>query len=227
MRADHLSVCLRGIQILVLPLLLVAIQDLPAQESKALALMEEAGARYEEVNGFCARFQQILFVPLLDETTRSHGSLCQERPNLFSMRFSDPEGDLLVADGEWFWVYYPSSDPRQVLQFEMESRPGGVDFHREFLSSPAEKYELEYLGQEELSGSSTHVISLVPLGPAGFEAARIWLDSTRSLILQARVEMENGSVRTVSLSDVRLNPSPDPARFRFTPPEGALVIRRD
>ena len=96
--------------------------------------MEEAGARYEEVNSFCAEFQQVLSVPLLDETTRSQGSLCQERPNLFAMRFSDPEGDLLVADGECFWVYYPSSDPRQVIQFEMDSRPGGVDFHREFLS---------------------------------------------------------------------------------------------
>ena len=151
------------------------------------------------MESFCADFQQVLVVPLLDETTRSHGSLCQERPNLFAMRFSDPEGDLLVADGEWFWVYYPSSDPRQVLQFEMESRPGGVDFQREFLSAPAEKYELEYLGQEDLSGTATHMISLEPFGPAGFQAARIWLDSQRSLILQARVEMEDGS-ETPSLS---------------------------
>jgi outer membrane lipoprotein-sorting protein len=188
--------------------------------------MEEAGARYREIQGFCAIFEQALSVPLLGETTYSKGSLCQESPNLFAMRFSEPEGDVLVADGDSFWVYYPSSDPRQVLQFDMEVRPGGVDFHREFLEAPGEKYEMEYLGEESLSGRPTHLISLKPLEPSGFQEARIWLDSQRSLILQARIGMENGSVRTVTLSEIRLNPPADPSRFQFVPPAGAQVIRR-
>lgn len=201
-------------------------QTLRAQDATALALMEEAGARYREIHGFCATFEQVLMVPLLGETTYSKGSLCQESPNLFAMRFSDPEGDLLVADGESFWVYYPSSDPRQVLQFDMEVRPGGVDFQREFLEAPGGKYEMMYLGEEPLSGRRTHVISLKPREPSGFEEAKIWLDTQRSLILQARIGMENGSVRTVTLSGIELNPPPDPDRFRFVPPPGTQVIRR-
>ncbi len=208
----------------VLPL---SSKGLSAQDTEALSLMEEAGARYSDLRGFCADFRQVLEVPLLSDTTRSRGSLCQEAPNLFAMRFSEPEGDLLVADGEAFWVYYPSTDPRQVLRFEMEARPGGLDFHREFLESPESKYTMEYLGTEPVNGVSSHVVSLVPTGPAGFEGARIWLDPERSLIVQARIEMENGSVRTVSLSEIVLNPPPDPARYRFVPPEGAQVIRRD
>jgi outer membrane lipoprotein carrier protein len=200
---------------------------LTAQETRALALVEEAGARYREIGGFCAEFRQTLEVPLLGETNESHGSLCQEKPNLFAMRFTQPQGDLLVADGEFFWVYYPSSDPRQVLRFEMEGQPGGVDFHREFLDSPEEKYRMEYLGEESVSGVLTQKIALDPLGPAAFTEAAIWLDSSRSLILQARIEMENGSVRTVSLSDIRLDPPGDPTRFSFVPPEGAQVIRRN
>lgn len=204
----------------------LGVQGLSAQNATALSLMEEAGARYRGLRGFCATFEQALAVPLLGETTYSKGSLCQERPNLFAMRFSDPEGDLLVADGEAFWVYYPSSDPRQVLRFDMEVRPGGVDFHREFLETPGEKYALEYLGEETLSGRSTHLISLKPFESSGFQEARIWLDSERSLILQARIGMENGSVRTVTLSEIQLDPTPDPSRFQFTPPAGAQVIRR-
>ncbi|MCJ7630387.1 MAG: outer membrane lipoprotein carrier protein LolA [Longimicrobiales bacterium] len=200
--------------------------DLSAQGATALSLMEEAGARYREIRGFCASFEQTLAIPLLGETTFSKGSLCQETPNLFAMRFSDPEGDVLVADGESFWVYYPSSDAKQVLRFAMEVRPGGVDFHREFLEAPAEKYEMEYLGQETLAGRSTHLISLKPLEPSGFQEARIWLDSQRSLIIKARIGMENGSVRTVTLSGIQLNPPPDPERFNFVPPPGAQVIRR-
>ena len=204
----------------------MVLPGLSAQSGTALALMEEAGARYREVSGFCASFDQVLAVPLLGDTTYSKGSLCQESPNLFAMRFSDPEGDVLVADGESFWVYYPSSDSRQVLRFDMETRPGGMDFHREFLEAPGGKYELEYLGEEDLSGRPTHMISLKPFDPSGFQDARIWLDSERSLILQARIGMENGSVRTLTLSGIQLNPSPDPDRFQFVPPSGAQVIRR-
>lgn len=196
------------------------------QDNRALQLLEEAGARYRAIQGFCASFQQTLEVPLLRETTRSSGTLCEERPNLFAMRFTDPQGDLLVADGEFFWVYYPSSDPRQVLQFDLEVPPGGVDFHREFLDAPADKYEMQYIGEETLSGTVTQVIQVKPIRPSGFQEARIWLDSRRALIVQARLGMENGSVRTVTLSDIRLDPPPDPDRFRFVPPEGARVIRR-
>lgn len=191
-----------------------------------LALLQEAGRQYREIEGFCASFQQELSVPLLGDTITSMGSLCQAHPNLFAMRFSDPEGDVLVADGEFFWVYYPSSDPGQVLQFDMDVRPGGVDFHREFLEAPGEKYEMDYVGEDSVSGRSTHLIHLKPKEPAGFREARIWLDAERALILRAALGMEEGSVRTVTLSDLRLNPPPDPDRYRFVPPPGAQVIRR-
>jgi outer membrane lipoprotein carrier protein len=199
---------------------------LSGQEDQALALMREAGARYRQVGAFCAHFEQELVVPLLRDTTHSSGSLCQARPNLFAMRFSDPPGDAVVADGESFWVYYPSSDPGQVLRFTMEVRPGGLDFHREFLEAPEEKYKLAYAGEETVEGRRAHMIHADPLGDPGFREARIWLDSERALILRARIEMENGSVRTVSLSDIRVDPPPDPDRFRFVPPAGAQVIRR-
>lgn len=198
-----------------------------AQDARALAIMEEAGARYRAIDAFCASFHQTLEVPLLGETHDSEGELCQARPDSFAMRWSEPEGDVVVADGEYFWVYYPSADPGQVLQFSMEVRPGGLDFQREFLEAPGEKYLLSYVGQESLGGRISDVISATPLDPSAFEEARLWVDPERSLILRARIEMENGSVRTLTLSQIDLDPSPDPERFRFTPPPGAQIIRRD
>jgi outer membrane lipoprotein-sorting protein len=188
--------------------------------------MEEAASRYRTIDAFCGDFQQTMEVPLLGETHHSRGILCQAKPDLFAMRWTDPEGDRVVADGEYFWVYYPSTDPVQVLQFSMAVRPGGVDFHREFLEAPADKYRLRYQGEEGLEGRQCHVISARPTQPSAFTEARIWLDAERSLILQVRIGMENGSVRTVTLSDIRLNPVPDPNRFRFIVPPGAQVIRR-
>lgn len=216
------------VPVLAVTVSLGASASLGAQDSRALSLLEEAGSRYLAIKGFCAAFEQELSVPLLGQTTRSEGTLCQERPNLFAMRFSDPSGDVLVADGEFFWVYYPSADPKQVLRFSMEIRPGGVDFNREFLEDPGEKYDLKYLGEETVHGTATDVISALPKDPAGagFQEATIWLDTEKSLILKAKITMENGSVRTVTLSKIQLNPPPDPDRFRFTPPPGAQVIRR-
>jgi len=189
--------------------------------------MEEAGARYAGIEAFCAGFDQSLEVPLLDEVHYSQGELCQARPDLFAMRWSDPEGDVVVADGEFFWVYYPSADPGQVLQFSMAVRPGGLDFNREFLEAPADKYHLSFVGEESVAGHDAYVISAKPRDPAAFREARLWLDRDRSLILQVRIGMENGSVRTLTLHHIDLTPPPDPARFRFVPPPGAQVIRRD
>jgi outer membrane lipoprotein-sorting protein len=200
---------------------------LHAQDSRALAILEEAGARYRTIAAFCASFDQTLEVPLLGETHYSRGRLCQAQPDLFAMRWSDPEGDVVVADGEYFWVYYPSADPGQVLQFSMDVRPGGLDFHREFLEDPGDKYRLSYVGEESVAGRVSDVISAIPVDPAAFQEARLWLDRERSLIIQARIGMENGSVRTLTLEDIELNPPPDPDRFKFIPPPGAQVIRRD
>lgn len=197
-----------------------------SQDRRALAVLEEAGARYRSVQSFCARFEQTLEVPLLQETTRSRGTLCQAHPNLFAMRFTDPPGDVVVSDGEAFWVYYPSVDRVQVLRFELEHPPGGLDFYREFLEEPAAKYHLAFEGEETVGARRTYVVTARPRGEAAFQAAKIWLDAERSLILRARIEMENGSVRTVTLSDFRLDPPPDPQRFRFVPPPGTQVIRR-
>lgn len=218
---------LRAAVSLALSGILLSPGGLRGQTPSALTLMEEAEARYREIPLFCAAFHQSLEVPLMGETHVSKGEICQAQPDLFSMRWSDPAGDAVVADGESFWVYYPSADPRQVLRFSMEVRPGGLDFQREFLEDPGGKYRLSYVGQESVSGRPAHVISARPREPAAFNEARLWLDRDRMLILQARIGMENGSVRTITLSDIDLDPPPDPGRFRFTPPPGAQVIRRD
>lgn len=190
-------------------------------------VLEEASRRYQSLSGFCAHFEQSLEVPLLRTTTDSEGSLCQAKPNLLAMRFSEPAGDVIVADGEFFWVYYPSSDPKQVIRFDMGAHPGGIDFHQEFLASPAERYSLDYVGEDPVNGVMALVVSLVPKGPASFEKATVWIDVERWLIVRARIGTENESVRTVTLSDITLNPADDPARFHFTPPAGTQVIRRD
>jgi chaperone LolA len=185
--------------------------------------METASARYREASSLCADFTQHLSVPLLGDERTGRGRLCQQRPDRFAMRFTDPAGDAVVVDGTWVWVYYPSMDAKQVLRFPMAATPGGFDFHREFLEDWASKYRVTLEGAETVAGRPTQRLRLVPKAGATYQAAVVWIEAG-GLLRQVRVEEENGSVRTVTLTSVEMGATPPAGWFTFTPPRGAQVI---
>ena len=197
------------------------------QAVDALSLLEATAARYERVTQFCADFTQHLSVPLLGDERTGTGQMCQARPNKFGMRFSDPEGDLVVVDGEWVWLYYPSLDAKQVIRFAIADGSGAYDFHREFLEDPAEKYDVTYEAADEVAGRATHRLRLVPRARSSFEAAVIWIDEQEPVLRQIRIEDESGTVRTITLERVDFEPiALADDWFTFTPPPGAQVISR-
>lgn len=192
-----------------------------------VAILERASGEYSGLAGFCADFRQTLTSPLLNQVTRSRGRMCQQQPDRFSMRFTDPEGDLVIADGEWLWVYFPSSDAGQVIRSPMTSGGrGGFDFHREFLSDPGTRYAPAYLRGEELDGAATHVIRLIPRQPSAYREARVWIDEYTWFIRRAEIEEENGNLREVQLAGFDPNPQLGTGAFLFTPPRGVQVITR-
>lgn len=197
-----------------------------AQEARALEVLEAAEARYESFTSLCADFRQVLEVPLLDQETASRGRICQKQPDLFLMRFEEPEGDVVVADGEWLWIYYPSMDPGQVIRSPLAASGGRFDFHREFLADPGEKYAASWTGRESVDGRETDVIRLVPRDDSAYRSARVWIDRRSRMLLRVEIEHENGSVRRVRLSGQQVNPSLADSLFRFSPPSGAQVITR-
>jgi len=198
-----------------------------AQATEPLALVEATAAHYARVTRFCADFTQTLVVPLLGEERTGTGQMCQSRPNKFAMRFSDPEGDLVVVDGEWVWLYYPSLDANQVIRLAMTGGAGAYDFHKEFLEDPATKYDVAYEALEEVAGRQTHRLRLLPLARASYQSAVIWIDEQEPVLRQVRIVDENGTVRTITLERVDLDPvDVGDDWFTFTPPPGAQVISR-
>ena len=65
---------------------------------------------------------------------------------------------------------------------------------------------------------------LVPKGQAGYRAVVVWIDLGEPVLRRVRIEEENGSVKTITLSNVDFDATPSEGWFTFTPPEGALVI---
>lgn len=205
--------------------LLVAVPG-AAGAQDALRIMEGAAERYESLSGFCADFHQTVENDILRQTTRSRGELCQARPDRFEMRFADPPKDRVVADGQHVWVYLPSADPGQVFQGGLAETGGRFDLHREFLSDPGLRYAATLEGVEEVDGRSSHVLALEPRGESPFLRARIWVDRADAMIRKVEILEDEGFVRIVELSNLRLNPTISPERFRFEVPQGVQVIRR-
>ena len=193
----------------------------PGQD--ATAILTRASARLASLQGFCGDFRQEIRIPLLGQTTRSAGRLCQQRPNLFVMDFSDPEGDRVVADGEWVWTYFPSTDPRQVVRFPLAEQ-GRMDFFQEFVSDPGVRYAPTLRGEEMVGGRSTWRVALEPRDRSYFEGATVWIDRESSLMRKVEILQENGSIRVVELGDLELDPAIPPGRFTFSPPEGVQVF---
>ncbi|HKK92757.1 MAG TPA: outer membrane lipoprotein carrier protein LolA [Longimicrobiales bacterium] len=197
--------------------------DVRAQQSKATAAIAAAADRYTEISALCADFEQSLVSGVLGRETRSEGRLCQARPNLFEMDFSDPEGDRIVVDGEHVWVWYRSINPETVLRVALDPTRGGFDFYREFLSDPLQKYEVSGGNDERIGGVETVRVSLEPRESRGYEGAEVWIDPETDLIRRIAIREENGNVRTVTLSDIDLAPAIPDRTFVFEVPEGVSV----
>jgi outer membrane lipoprotein-sorting protein len=196
-----------------------------AQSADGLALIEAVAARYRASPALCADFVRELVVPLLGERHTGRGRLCQRQPDLFMMRFSDPDGDRIIIDGQHVWVYTPSTDPGTVTQFPLGSAPGAFDFHREFLENPGGRYEVRLDGEETLEGATMRRVVLVPRQREGYREAVLWIDARQNLVRQVQIREENGSVQTISLSHIDLNASPGTEAFRFTQPPGTRIFR--
>ena len=186
--------------------------------------VEAAAERYREVGAFCADFAQTIEVKLLGRRVESSGELCRRHPDLFSMRFADPEGDMVVSDGEHLWVYYRSIDPDQVLSYPAANAPGNHDFVLELLQDPATGYAPAEPATEVVEGRECLVVDATPGPGARYRGARLWIDGQSHLLRRLELREESGNLRSVTLSGYTFSPPPADSLFAFTAPEGAQLV---
>ena len=195
----------------------------------ATSTLDRAVRKYKAVKTVRASFKQTITNPLLGQTVTSAGELVQRRPNHVSVRFTDPSGDRIVADGAWVWFYLPSSTPGQVIRTRIaKDGSGSPDLTARFLDTPASRFEVTDLGRETVNGRPARVLSLVPKPgvDAAFTKAIIWVDSADALIRQFEITEPSEIVRRVTITRLTLNPVIPASAFRFTPPSGTKVVEQ-
>lgn len=195
-----------------------------AQQPDVEEILRATARRYEDVRSLQAGFEQELVNPLLGRTIHSTGTLYQRQPDRFLMRFSKPEGDVIVSDGEYFWLYYPSVDAKQVIRTRRGAQ--GLDLRSQFVGDPVRRFAADYHGREAVGGRDAHVLTLTPREPLGYQRLKVWIDARDHLVRRFELTEENGNVRRFRLQDLRVNPSLPDRLFEFEPPPGTHVVNR-
>ena len=78
--------------------------------------LDRAITAWGKVKTARATFEQTVTNSLTGSSATARGEYQQQRPNRVAIRFTDPAGDRIVADGASVWVYLPSSAPGQVVK---------------------------------------------------------------------------------------------------------------
>jgi outer membrane lipoprotein carrier protein len=196
-----------------------------AQQDDGAAILKRAADAYANVRSMKADFVMQFNNPLLRQQTTSRGTLYQRRPDRIALRFSDPAGDVLLSDGESFWVYYPSIDAKQVIRCAAAaSGDQGVDLQAQFVGDPVRRFRFTHHGQESVAGRTAEVLTLEPRERAEYRTLKVWLDTRDALARRFEITEHNGSVRRFELSSFEVNPTIPDATFRFSPPEGAQIV---
>jgi chaperone LolA len=199
-----------------------------ATPSRQTDLLDRAVAAWAKVKTARATFEQTIVNPLTGSTLTSTGEYQQQRPGRLSVRFDNPATDRIVADGQYVWLYLPSSVPDQVIRSPLgSSGTGTVDLTAQFLSEPRKRYAVTGAGTLAVSGRPTHGYTLVPREKgAAFKTATVYVDDADATIRQFIVTEPNGVQRTVRLTSFRPNVPVDAKAFVFVAPPGTRVVAR-
>ena len=191
-------------------------------------ILDRASASFDTVRTLQASFTQIVENPMLGDPDTTRGTLFQQRPNYFAMRFSDPKGDRVVADGKKLWLYTPSTTPGQVIRSDIPgagSTGGGPNLIGQFVEHPRERYTARYVRADSVSHEAADVITLTPKSQdVAYSEATVWIAKRDGLIRRIDIVENSGQRRTIALRTLTVNLAIASREFRFSPTSGLRVV---
>jgi outer membrane lipoprotein carrier protein len=190
--------------------------------------IDRAVAAWQAAKTVRASFEQTLTNPLTGSDVTARGEFQQQGRNRVDIRFTDPAGDRIVADGKVLWIYVPSTTPGQVIRSTLARGANSVDLTGQFLTAPRTRFNISSAGTMSVGGRPAHGLVLVPKreGSQAFSKATVWVDDRDGLVRQFEVTDQNGVIRRVRLTSIRINGPVDATAFRFSPPRGARIVEQ-
>ncbi len=196
----------------------------PAQDP--WPILERASATFAGIQTLSADFVQVITNPMLGAPDTTRGRLYQRRPNQFAMRFSDPAGDRIVADGRYLWFYTPSTTPGQVIRSRIpEAGTTGPNLIAQFVERPKERYRARFVRSDSTARGWVDVVALTPRDSSlPYIGAQLWVTRDDGLVRRLEIAEHNGQDRAILLRAVKVNAAVPAREFRFAPPAGVMVM---
>ncbi|HVZ48742.1 MAG TPA: outer membrane lipoprotein carrier protein LolA [Gemmatimonadaceae bacterium] len=198
----------------------------PAARAQATtdSLLDRAARAVTAARTMTASFEQSLTNPDIRQTTVSRGTFTQQGPARFAFRFTEPNGDAIVADGAALWVYLPSSARGQVLKLPI-AQGRQLDLITQLLTAPRTSYAIANAPGETLDGNGVAVVQLTPkLANAPFVRATLWLDTATAVVRQIEATEVSGLIRRIHFRDIRVDVPVAPGTLAFAVPAGVRVV---
>jgi outer membrane lipoprotein carrier protein len=195
-----------------------------AQEAdSALARAQRA---YDAMQTLSAEFTQTLDNPMLGAPESSRGAMYLAPPGKFAMRFSDPAGDRIVADGQWLWVYTPSSVPDQVIRQPIpEAGANTPNLFQQFVDRPRERYRVTFLRADTAAGEAVDLVRLVPRREGlPFREAVMAVARRDGWPRRLSLLEESGQRRELVFHRIAVNSAVPGGELSFSVPRGVKVI---
>jgi outer membrane lipoprotein carrier protein len=184
----------------------------------AASAVDQLHTFLHDTKTFRAKFEQKVTDADGIELQHGSGEVMLERPGKFRWDYDEPNGQLIVSDGQRLWVY--DRDLEQVSVQRLNPDTGSTPAQLLSGASPLEReFSVRERGRE---GGLDWVESKPKRSDASFRRVELGFADGE---LRAMDLFDNlGQVTHLRFTQVDLNPVLDPALFRFKPPPGVDVI---
>lgn len=211
-------------------LLAVSILYLPGQgmaaktEVQLKTVLAGIDRYYESLSSLTAAFSQTVEVPVLEKRERYAGRMYFRKPDLVRLEYTSPKGQLMVADGQYYWFFQPQNDIPQAMRARMDQVSSDVP--RYVLGGNlAARFDVTLVGLESRGGANCFVLDLSPRKASPYyRNLRAWVDESTFATRAVRYEDESGNFNTFDLTGLKENAVIDAGKFRFSPPRGTQIL---
>ena len=170
------------------------------------------------VQSLQARFDQSVFDPSQGQTRRLEGVFYLQRPGKFRWDYTEPKGQLVLADGKTVWLV--EDDLRQAYQKrQSEALRGTPALLLTEQLELADHFEIADLGP----GQDLDWVELIPRDPES-QFTRVLLAFAGNELRRMELADKFGQVTRFGFSDIRRNPRLDPDLFVYVPPRGTQMF---
>jgi len=189
------------------------------QQMSADEIAKKMEEKYDSINDMSCKMVMTVNVQGNSETVSYDYKY--KKPNKYYMECDD---SIVVSDGKTMYVY----DKKQNTYIEMDAPPQQKGDYGTLIKNMFDLYDIEYVGDEKVSGMDCYVLKLTPKNKTGSMVVnagtlKMWVD--KEYWQPLKIEMKgDGFSSTIEYQNVKYNTGLSDDVFKFTPPKGAKLI---